>query len=240
LRIFDSDKVYALIIKWREDRDKDTLNEVLEASRQLALYIAAKYDSQNPEDLVQEALLKVMSSLDHYDASVANVHTYFSTVIRNACITHYVKIKTYSNVEVMCLDDIENSSFIKTYDNIDDNCELEELIIRNLDRFPSLSPELTKQATMVIYILTRDGVHNKSRGVVSNLVKNFKISRTIAKILYRSTIAYMRMQHITNSTVRDSQKIPEISLLPEVKEFLGDDAYKQFICIFSGTTLSIK
>jgi RNA polymerase sigma factor (sigma-70 family) len=242
LKIFDSDKVTSLVESWINTRDKEILNEILEETRPLAKYIARRYNSESTEDLEQGSLLKIMSSLDHYDPKIANVHTYFSTVIRNFCITSYLKVKNCDHFESNCLEDIENSKYFQTTDvvEVDGDTEVQELISRNLLRFPSLSEEIVKKATRSIFFMTRDGIHNKSRGIVSSLVRNYKLNRIQAKILYRSTITYMRMKHISNSQYSADNKTLEMSLLPELREFLGDSEYSKFICVFSGTTINIK
>lgn len=242
MRVFDADKVYELVVSWNNTGDKAVLDKILEETRALATYIAARY-SDNTEDLVQEALIKVMLSLQHYDINKANLHTYFATVIRNSCITHYCKSKNYDSVESYCLEDIENSSIAKSSDVIPlwDECELQELIARNRQRFPSLSPEVVEQATTSIYYTTRDGIHNKSRGIVGLLVKTTTLNRTAAKIFYKSTLSYMRMKYLSNSSSSKSiSKTSEISILPEVKEFMGDELYERFVCVFSGISINVK
>ena len=242
MKIFDAEKVLELVNSWKSTRDKDILNAVIEETRELATYIAHRY-SENPEDLVQEALIKIMLSLEHYDPAKANLHTYFATVIRNSCITHYLKSKTSDSVESYCLEDVENSSLAKFSDSSEswDESELQELIERNKIRFPSLSSEVVEQATTSIYYTTRDGIHNKSRGIVGLLVKTVCITRNTAKIFYKSTITHMRMKYISNSKSGvPSCKSPEISILPEVKEFLGEEQYEKFVCIFSGISINVK
>lgn len=242
MKIFDADDVLADVTSWIQTRDQQTLDKILEKTRPLAIYIAARY-ADNTEDLVQEALIKVMTSLDHYDVSKSNLHTYFATVIRNSCITHYCKAKTYDSVENYCLEEFENSPIAKTTDEtkIWDECELEELISRNKERFPSLSSVVIEQATTSIYYTTRDGIHNKSRGIVGLLVNKLKINRNVANIFYKSTISYMRMKYLSNSSSSKSiSKTPEISILPEVREFMGEEQYQKFVCVFSGISINVK
>jgi len=239
LKIFDADKVSSLITLWTETGDKKVLDEILINTQELANYIAYRYSSDRAEDLAQEALIKVMNSLQHYDSNISNVHTYFSTIIRNSCITQYAKAKTTDNCDPM--DEMENSILFQTIDSTDaeEYSDIQELVLRNINRFPSLSPDLVTKVTKSIYYLTRDGIHNKSRGIVSNLVKNFKIGRVQAKILYRSTLTYMRMQRLSNSQYKN-QILQEMTILPEVREFLGEEMFSKFMCIFSGTTINIK
>jgi len=239
LRIFDGEKVTSLISKWIETGDTKVLDEILINTQELANYIAYRYSSDRAEDLAQEALIKVMNSLQHYDPNISNVHTYFSTIIRNSCITQYAKVKNSDDCDSM--EDMENSMLFHTIDNTntEEYSDIQELISRNIDRFPSLSPDIISKVTKSIYYLTRDGIHNKSRGIVSNLVKNFKINRVHAKVVYRSTLTYMRMQRLSNSQYKN-QVLQEMSILPEVREFLGEEMFSKFMCIFSGTTINIK
>lgn len=239
LRIFDGEKVSSLILRYNETGDNTVLDEILINTQELANYIAYRYSSDRAEDLAQEALIKVMNSLKHYDPNISNVHTYFSTIIRNSCITQYAKAKVADDCD--SIDDVENSLLLQTIDNTDSEefSDVQELILRNKQRFTSLSPELVTKVTKSIYYLTRDGIHNKSRGIVSNLVKNFKINRVQAKILYRSTLTYMRMQRLSNSEYKNPV-LQEMTILPEVREFLGVEKFAEFMCVFSGTTINIK
>lgn len=241
MRIFDPEKVADLVKSWKETRSNDILNSILVESTPLATYIAKNYNSEDTEDLVQNALLKIITCLDHYNPDVSNVHTYFSTVIRNSCITHYVKTKTYMSAESVHLDDIENSAVFQSFDNSEqDDCDEKELILRNMERFPSLKDDIIAEATRTIYRLTRDGMKNKSRGIVSTLVKKYGLSRTYAKTVYRSTIIFMRMQNISNSSCKYNDKLIEMSIMPELREFLGEESYGKFICVFSGTSINIR
>jgi len=241
LKIFDSVRVAELVKSWLDTRDNDTLDSILEETRPLAEYIARRYTPDSPEDLTQSALMKVMASLEHYNHDISNIHTYFSTVIRNSCTTQYVKDKILGACEITTLEDIENSSLLQTFDvsDIEEDCYVADLILRNINRFPSLKPAVVGNVTKLIYVHTRDGIHNKSRGIVSELVRKLKINRIQAKTLYRSTIAYMRMKHITNSQITKNEA-PEMSILPEVKEFLGNKKFEEFVCVFSGITINIK
>lgn len=242
MKIFDAEVVSELVIRWKNTKDQNILQQILVETNDLARHIANGYTSAEVDDFSQEALIKVMSSLEHYNSSISNIHTYFSTVIRNSCITQYAKAKTCDSIESDSIQDVENSERMQVndVDTSEESCYIDELIDRNISRFPSLSSEIITQSTKLIYCLTRDGTHNKSRGVVSALVNTYNMSRTLAKIVYRSTIIHMRMELLSNASTTISMKNQEMSILPELREFLGDDTYARFLCTFTGTTINIK
>jgi RNA polymerase sigma factor (sigma-70 family) len=242
LKIFDAEIVSELVVRWKGTKDSSILQQILMETNNLARHIANNYTSAEIDDFSQEALIKVMSSLDHYNPDISNVHTYFSTVIRNSCITQYAKAKSCESIESDSIQDVENSEYMQVNDadSSEEDCYVEELIDRNISRFPSMSPEVIAQATKLIYCLTRDGTHNKSRGVVSALVNTCNMSRISAKVVYRSTIIHMRMELLSNASTTISVKNQEMSILPELREFLGDEPYARFLCTFTGTTINIK
>jgi len=242
LKIFDADIVSGLIISWKRSKDNNILQQILIETSDLAKHIANKYTSAEIDDYSQEALIKVMSSLEHYDPTISNVHTYFSTVIRNSCITQYVKAKNCDSIESDSIQDVENSELmqISDVDSTEEDCYVEELVHRNIIRFPSISADTISKATKLIYNLTRDGIHNKSRGIVTHLISSCGLSRNSAKVIYRSTIIYVRMNLLSNASTIISSDSQEMSILPELREFLGDDTYSRFLCTFAGTTINIK
>lgn len=242
MKIFDADIVSGLVVRWKSTKDSSTLQQILVETNDLARHIANNYTSAEVDDFVQESLIKVMSSLDHYDPAISNIHTYFSTVIRNSCITQYAKAKTCDSIESDSIQDVENSEKMQVndVDSTEEDSYIEDLISRNISRFPSMSSDVITQATKLIYCLTRDGTHNKSRGIVTSLVNTCKMSRVTAKTVYRSTIIHMRMGLLSNASVTVNIKNQEMSILPELREFLGDDVYSRFLCTFAGTTINIK
>jgi RNA polymerase sigma factor (sigma-70 family) len=226
--IFDSEKVGKLIQSWKISRDKETLEQIIIETHPLASFIASKSNICDREDMIQEALIKVCSALEVYDPTISNPHTYFSTVIRNVCCSYAAREGRHESME---LDDDTKGI---TYEYIV-NDTMEELIERNRIRFPTVPVDIIDCVTEHIYYGIRDEIHQNK--TLNDIVKDCIISRSIANTIYNSTIAYLRNKYFQYANM--TLTTDEISLLPELLEVVGPEAYEKMRVVFNNITLRL-
>jgi RNA polymerase sigma factor (sigma-70 family) len=232
MKIFEPDVVRNLVVKYQAG-DKDVATDILEACTPLTNYTVRNYNPIDPDDMRQEALIKILKSIDHFDIEKADVHTYFSRVIRNACITYFHKNE--KGADDCDLDD--ESMITEAYDmSVKSDELLEELMTRNKKRFPSLKSEVMDAITEAIYLSIYDGLE-RGRTVVRQISKTYEIPRDKVLSIYGSSIIYLR-QKFPESFDKDIVS-DEFSLLPELKEVLGDENFVNLINTFSGIIIHV-
>lgn len=241
--IFDNEKVTNLVLQWQRDSDAHTLSEIFEESRNLIEAIVSAYDPEYRDDMIQESYLRIHYALPYYDSNY-KIHNYFTTVIHNQCRTYlkqqYVHdVELYDNVE-LC-DGVDGDAVFVEYSKtpehyaIDNNEILTDLIARNRQRFPSLPVEEIDDITEFIYASLRDGLYGKSRGIIANIVKNYGFHRTVATVVYHSSLVYLRKRYAEYSkdyVLNRDEK--EYSLLIDLKNEIGVKAFRKISKLFSG------
>lgn len=231
--IFDEDAVKKLVIQWQESEDDALLAEILKGCGSLVEVIVSRYGHRYRDDLIQEATLKIIESLDKFDSERGKLHSFLTSVIRNKCVT-YVQERS-SNINVS--DEIIESGIIKkhsAYEYSDDEQLLDDLIERNRKRFPSLPSHIVDPMTRTVYYSTRDGIKGKSRGTISKMMGEHDVGRNVATVVYHSTVMYMRLSlldRVDNVNVEDPG---EFTLLRDFQDVVGRDNCKEIAVLFSG------
>ena len=151
MKIYDPEVVGYLISKYSSEADaamkEGIAMSILEECFPLVQFFVNMYNPVSKEDMAQDARIKVYKSLGKFDPSKANTHTYFSKVIRNACITHFHKDSRGAGE---CdLEDEDDAGIVTTYDTYSDQI-LKDMIARNRARFPSIE-SIIDEITEYIY-----------------------------------------------------------------------------------------
>ena len=232
--IFDSEYVTELVKEWRSTKDEELLAEILEAARSLIEAIASSFDPYFREDLIQEAFVKVQYAITYFDPDISNLHTYLTTVIRNSCISF---VRKFSK-EVLVVEDYMLS--VPTYDSMAEREIISVLISRNRDRFPSIPVDDVDGATEFVYYAIRDGIKGKSRGTVACLIRVYGWNRRVATVFYHSSMIFLRALLADKfSIVEGYEGNTEFTLLPELENIVGTQAYERILLLFSGTYVKI-
>jgi RNA polymerase sigma factor (sigma-70 family) len=229
--IFENDTVTKLVISWQQDKNPETLNEIVSGSQHLIEAIVSMYNPTCRDDLIQEAFTKLIRAIEVFDPAVATLHTYLTTVIRNACISWLSKYDIFT----LSMDEIEIIGPDED-DHEDAFSALTELIVHNRDRFHSLPVEVIDDITETIFARLRGGaVRTKT---VSMVAEQLGYDRSIVAAIYSVSIIFLRSHYIKYRRTGGCQ-IDEFSLLPEVRQLIGDDLYKQLLMLFSGFSIKI-
>jgi hypothetical protein len=229
--IFDAERITELVIEWQRTNDEDVLTEISEGSTSLIEVIVSSYDSVYRDDLIQESYARIQYALPYFNPSLSTLHNYLTTVIRNICHTYATKQDKEPNIEVDLYTIAGDSANLDDHDDI-----LTKLITRNRIRFPSLPASELDHITAYIYYAVRDDGLN--RKIITAVVEQFCIHRSLAQILYQSTVVHLRLMNIGHAKPLTSKDI-ELTLLPDIKEALGEDVYNCMLVVFSGMNIRL-
>ena len=99
-KMLSKEEEYSLITKWRDNKDQDALQKILDSYLRLAVSFARKFKNYGLpiEDLIHEGTLGIMHALEKFDISKEfRLSTYASWWIR-ASIQDYI-LKNWSIVK---------------------------------------------------------------------------------------------------------------------------------------------
>ncbi len=222
--IFDVEKVTAQVLEWQRTKDEEVLTAILLDSKSLVEAIVSSYDYVFRDDLIQEAYLRIQYALPYFDPQISNLHNYLTTVIRNICNTWVAKQCKEPDIEL-------DLQFIGVHDEQAEDDVLPMLIIRNRKRFPSIPVEEIDHITAFIYYSIRDdGI---TRKIVSGLSIQFGIAKSLAQLLFQSTVVYLRALYIEHAKIGEG-RVGELTTLPDFREVVGEATFDRLAMIFSG------
>lgn len=226
--IFDNAVLTPMVMVWQQTHDKKLLDRVMLGCKALIEVIVSQFSSLDREDLLQEAKARVIYALPHYDVTKSSLHNYLTTVVLNVCRTWSMR-ESKHDCEELIANPLEfareNSSEI-----------LNDLLIHNRIRFPFIDVESVDGITEIIYTELCNGCHR--RVVITLALSSFPLSRKQISLIYDASIIYMRSQYACRVKLKGLNESNE-SLLPELKDLLGEDNYKKLIVTFSGITIKI-
>lgn len=214
-------------MEWQSSKDALLMSQILEKSRVLIEVLVSSYDPDHREDLIQESYAKIQYASQYYDPHVSNLHNYFTTVIRNVCSTYVHKANREITVDPDDLLEHQDHSHFAPDLNI-----LQELIARNRHRFPSIDCDTLDDVTEIIYYQLLDG-NGSSRGIISLLMSTFDIGRPVATVIYDSSLIYLRNTYHSFADIGECN-VDELTLLPDLKDTIGEEAYLRVLLAFSG------
>lgn len=232
--IFDCAYVTALVEKWQHTQDPKVLDLILEYSRSLIEAIVSGFDSMYRDDLIQEASLKLQYALPYFDQNIANLHTYLTTVIKNTCLTYLRKqnkISTEFQVDLTIYGDT-----LVEPDTTESEDILNSLMIRNRRRFPTIDVHTIDEISEQIYTDLTFGLGKGA--VISNLTEIIGCTRQLANTIYNSSLIYLRSKYISFASTECTPIDEELSIIPDLKELLGDKAGDMIASVLTG--MSIK
>jgi DNA-directed RNA polymerase specialized sigma24 family protein len=226
--IFDCNYVTELVERWKLSHDTKLLEVILDQSNSLIEAIVSGYDSFYRDDLIQESRLKLQYSLPYFDKSVANLHTFFTTVIKNICLSYLRKQSRYA--EEFPIDAFE---YVEQSCNSSANYDiLEDLIIRNRQRFPSIPVDIIDDASERLYAELSEQLTRRT--IVKNLTELFE-DRNIASVFYTSSLIYLRSKHFYDMV--HNFQYDEFSLYKDLLEIFGKETTNKISIILAGSTI---
>lgn len=227
--IFDCEHVTLLVEEWKSSRDILLLDNILAKSNSLIEAIVSTFNPEYRDDLIQEARAKVIYALPFFDDNISNLHTFLTTVIKNICISYTQK--QYKRDAVLDIDIDYLDNLIPKDSVIELDISLDELIARNRKRFPSIPVDTIDSMSEHIYYGLSYG--EKYYSIITTISNDVGCSKGISKIVLYSTMMYMRARLVEHAVVNNSDNV-EMTLLPDIKEIFGSDAYHKFSAVMAG------
>ena len=229
--IFDCEYVTELVDKWRISQDPKVLEVILEQTGSLIEAIVSGYDSLYREDLIQEASLRIQYALPYFDKHIASLHTYFTTVIKNICLSYLHKQNQYVAEYPI---DLFEYSIIFVQDTQGGYTDiLEDLIIRNRQRFPSIPTESIDESSELICDAMAAGINK--RLVIKKLFTIVGVDKKIATTLYVSSLMYLRCKY--SKTAKPIVEYDEFSIYTDMELLFGKDVSESISIILSGLSI---
>lgn len=233
-QIYDSDEVIRLLILHRQSKTS-YMKELIELHVSLAEVIASKFPAQHRDDLIQEMLKQVPYILGKFDIS-RHPHKYMTTAFTNTCRS-YVSSKRLQREVPLEYEDKEE----EIQDIVHEKTHLIALAIEhNRKRFPSLPVDKIDKATSVC-ISMMYGETEKQRGVIKAISTKCKLNRHEATIVYYVTIIFLRKLYEKTTPLEliiDEKEI-EFTLLPEVRDTIGEQLFEDMLVTFAGFSIKV-
>ncbi len=220
-------------------------NEVLPYFEPLVRHVVRSglsYDPRNHDesDLIQIGLIVCGTEvIDKFDISKGNLFHYATLVVRHAL---------WSEVQLKPMDKA------RTQDEVDfDMHPAEETAFGASDTLPfpadllkklRLDSETSEEAARYVYGVFLDDLFEANRArVLTTLVKGFDINPKHARFVADHVLVQLRLYFSkTIPEVRDDRLFEnkfKHSLVPELREFLGERAFERLIHYFGGLSISI-
>ncbi len=225
--IFDSNYVTGLVEKWKVSKDPKLLEVILDQSKSLIEAIISGYDYFYREDLIQEASLRLQYALPYFDPKKANLHTYLTTVIKNICLTYLKKQSKYAEEYSIELYEIDYDFGKYPQDSLN---ILEDLIVRNRIRFPSIPAYTLDEASEFIVSSLED---TNKRTLPKRLAEEVFIDINTAKLIYASSLLYLKSKYF-GTVYHEAVITDEFSITRDIEEIFGKDLGSKIITLFSG------
>jgi hypothetical protein len=213
--IFACAEVTALVLDWQQTRSQEMLAKILEKSNALIEAVVSGYNPVDREDMIQEARARIIYALPHYDHNISILYNYFAAVIHNCCVTYNLRAwkHDYEDLETRtesCIDKYDESEI------------LQDLVVRNRVRFPSVDVWCIDKASGLIH----DGLINggSSRVIVVSIAEGCSIDRRIASVIYQSSMIYLRTRYSSYSEMPDPEA-DEYSAMLDIRELVGVENY---------------
>lgn len=224
--IFDNAKVLELVQQWKETEDANCYEQILNASLPLIRSIVfSKYNVPIKEDLIQECLAAMYKVVRRFNIKrSSNLYGYIVRMVHNTSITYISKTKReYTTPDLVVVN--QEILFLDDSDDV-----LEQLIIRNRRRFPSLHC-IVDDATELVYYTLKQG---SKRGIVSSLMDTCGMSRVIATVVYHSTLIHLRKSLHKRVNIPEREHDIELTLMPDLLEIIDEECRERIMVLFSG------
>jgi RNA polymerase sigma factor (sigma-70 family) len=245
--IFDCPSITDLVMQWQGSKDRSLEPLILDGCKNLIEAIVSQFDAHYRDDLIQEAYIRILYACNFYTPSAGNLHNYFTSVIRNTCITWLSKQPKDYLVEDIATEDNENDDSDTYNEYVDVILEAEqsdsestllmELTERNRKRFPSLPvKDIDDLSEHIYYTLKTSG--NFPKDLPKVLADKLCLPSAVVKAVCNSSVIWLRYNNLSSAKITDITD--EFSLLKDLEELIDSNTYRMLRIIFSGMTLRMN
>jgi hypothetical protein len=214
--IFPCIEVTALVLDWQQTRSQEVLVRILEKTNALIEAVVSGYNPVDRDDMIQEVRARIIYALPHFDHNISNLYNYFAAVIHNCCVTYNIRAWKHD------CEDIDSRIYDTSEDKYDESEILEDLVVRNRVRFPSIDVLCIDKSSKLVH----DGLINSesSRTIINRIVEECVVERKIAAVIYQSSVVYLRARYSSYAEPSDPEA-GEFSIMLDIRELVGVDNY---------------
>jgi hypothetical protein len=214
--IFPCAEVTALVLDWQQTRDQEVLTRILEKSNALIGAVVSGYNPIDRDDMIQEVRGRIIYAIPHFDHTRSNLYNYLAAVIHNCCVTYNIRAWKHD------CDDIDARIYDASDDRYDESEILDDLVVRNRIRFPSVAVDCIDKVSKHIH----DGLigGDSSRAIVNHIIEECVVERRVAMVIYQSSVVYLRARYSSYSEPSDPEA-DEFSIMVDIRELIGVDNY---------------
>lgn len=201
--------------------------------------VAFDHRNHSEDDLIQIGLVKSIEVIDSFRQEKGNLFTYAAKLIRHALWSE-VKLKPLDakrvtdEVEFDTLPDVSMSS-----PSSHKELYLDDEFISNL----RMGENAEAAARYVFGVLTANDYESNRARVLKTLTYGFDINPKHARFLTDHVLVKLRAQYSKGvKEVRDDEMFDikfKYSLVPELRELLGERAFERLIHFFGGLSISV-
>lgn len=239
--IYDAKQVEQYIALYQQG-NVDVLDQILEGTQALIEVIVSRYNSVYRDDMIQECRIKLIKALKYYNPQLASSHSYFTSIFINVCNDFSNTLRRQDQIEAeLQLDFSMHGGLYQASDSFQHDYLLQRLLERNRQRFPSYDTNVVDEASRHIFYCIIDGTYGKSRGAITELTQLFPVlTRSQAITLYHSSLAFFRYCYRQEANAQVAEcPLDEDTLLPDLREVLGERAFAMVSKVFSGMYIKI-
>jgi len=213
--IFACAEVTALVLDWQQTRSQEILVKILEKSNSLIEAVVSGYNPVDRDDMIQEARARIIYAMPHFDHNISSLYNYFAAVIHNCCVTYNIRAWKHD------CEDLETRTE-SCSDRYDESEILQDLVIRNRIRFPSIDVWCIDFASNFVHSGLVNG--ESSRAIILEIVEGCNIERKKASVIYQSSMIYLRTRYSSYSVLPDPDA-DEFSAMLDIRELVGVENY---------------
>jgi hypothetical protein len=241
---FNEETVFNLVLEYQKTRQVETWKKIIEETLPLINTIIRNYNFQQYDDidaLRSECAIKLFKVLPKYDPARGRCFTHFSVSLKHFLISYAQKVKNKAKlvtcVESEILEQVEAKAFVPEDISEDFKSRLFETETRFIE-----TNQLNSLKYLVNYFL-REGFGTSKTKLCHTLVASYDLTQDQAYLLYDYALIKMRSvlyeyytpQYGDVEILRMSRRW---SVLPEVAELIGMEAFTKLSNIFGGITIT--
>ncbi len=246
--LFNEEQVYALVEKWKESYDVKLFHEIVDKSLPLIKSLAVKaYRSmpnpiEDPEDLINDAVVKLPQILDDYEPGRGSrLFSYLTACVGNFLRSQIHKLSirgmgSYSELE----DSLEDCESELKMDQLDNNMDIKE-VIRN-----ATIPYFDRESQKILHFYLqafKEGIFVRNRKRLA-VTASYMFDRELVEcsFLYHHLRVCLRIAFLE---VFLNKNVDAISLwdsasrthLPRIANLIGRENTNKLMAVFGGISV---
>lgn len=243
---FDEELVSRLTLEFQKTKSVETWHEIVLATLPLIDTIILNYGFQQYDELDSlrsECVIKLRKLLDVFDPTKGRCFSHFSVSFKHYLISFAHKVKNkaklVTTVEDEILDKVEAAAYIPYEISDEFKKRVQDIETRFSDKDTG---QVEAQKYLLNYFLL-EGFNSSKTKLCHTLVASYRLTQDQAYLLYDYVLLKMRsvLMDFYNPPYNDIEILRisrRWSLLPDLVEIIGIDAFKKLATLMGGITIT--